>query len=74
MTPDSIQGLRVPPELVRHAMAGASRLSIPRDVALDVLRGEERATGIGRLRVLAALPDRRDGEPFGGQPDLGAAA
>lgn len=38
MSPESIQGL-----------------SIPRDVVLDVLRGEERVADVRRLRVLAAL-------------------
>ena len=38
MTPESVQGL-----------------SIPRDIVLSVLRGEDRITDVRRLRVLAAL-------------------
>ena len=46
MTPESINGL-----------------SIPRELVLGVLRGQEPVSDVRRLRVIAALAsDRRDGE------------
>ena len=59
MTPESINGL-----------------SIPRELVLGVLRGEEPVSDLRRLRVIAALAsERRHGEYEGaGRGQIGEAA
>ena len=50
-------------------------LSIPRELVLGVLRGEEPVSDMRRLRVIAALAnDQRDGEGERNGREIGEAA